>query len=1025
MPTTPGALYDALMKYVLLLLVAFMLPANTVFAAPPSNDNFANRTVLSAGTTNGTLVQATVEQDEALLGNADPARSVWYQVNVPAGQIARITVTPTNVATDVLFAVITGTDFTDFVAHRYALEGAAGVAERTTIANPSASSQTYFIEVALQEGSPGAFQIQLALDASGPANDHFANAQALAGAGTFAGTTVNASAEIEETNSSSSPPFASVWYSLPVPAGQRATVTLTPTGFDSHITAYKGTTYATLSVVDFDDATGSGSVDQVRLDNRLGSTVTYRIQVDGVNFASGAFSLDVALSPVPPVNDDAANAVTVFQNTTVNGTTVNATAEANEPAHAGSAATRSVWYYVQVDSLTKGTVTVTPSGFDARVAIYSGSNSDIANLVPVASSNSAGSGGAEIVESTNFGFLSNILLVAVDGVGAGSGTFTIHFQTTSAALANDNFANAVTLPTSNPQLMAFNTTNATAEASEPQLNSGAPMSLWYRFTAPADGKFSIYTNSNAGPAPSYALFTGASVGALTTVSAYAAEHVEVSIQQGQTFFIALSTPSGQPGSGTFNYSFRTLNSGEFSFSDATYSADEASSEVVLTVQRDSADGEVTVDYTISPGGASTSDYTGTGGTLTFPDGIFGQEIHIPIVDDTDQETLESFTVSLGTPSTGTLGTQSSATVSIAANDTPGGGGGGGGGGGTGGNVADPIDAMYRGIINPTGAPGTVGVLTVKTTAKGPFTGKLVYGGKTYPLKGKFSRIFGVNAIIHRPGLPSIGVSLEFDNSGNVRAYFDAGDGSFAFDVSRTPFTKKNPTPLAGAYAGPLGAAALLAQGGGVAFVAIKPDGKVTIKGTLPDGTPFITTSALTSAGYFGFHKPLYANRGHFSGNAAVTSGTRFTGGIKWIKPQGAGGYFSSTGVSVTAALDVSRYTKSAKNTRALASLNATSGAAVVTFTGLDIAGNVLAIGATVDTKNKVTPSPTDTHALKLTINAATGAVGGTFSDTFTPPLAKPRVTKVFGVVDQRTGSITGFYLGPVTPGGFVLAPLMP
>lgn len=140
----------------------------------------------------------------------------------------------------------------------------------------------------------------------------------------------------------------------------------------------------------------------------------------------------------------------------------------------------------------------------------------------------------------------------MDCVGVDSGAFTINFQATSIALVNDNFANAVTLPASNPQLTAFNTTNATAEASELQLNSSTPMSLWYRFTAPADGKFTIVTNSHAGPAPSYALFTGASVGALTTVSAYAADQSEISIQQGQTFAIALSTSSGQPSAGTFN-----------------------------------------------------------------------------------------------------------------------------------------------------------------------------------------------------------------------------------------------------------------------------------------------------------------------------------------------------------------------------------------------------------------------------------------------------------------------------------------
>ena len=62
------------------------------------------------------------------------------------------------------------------------------------------------------------------------------------------------------------------------------------------------------------------------------------------------------------------------------------------------------------------------------------------------------------------------------------------------------------------------------------------------------------------------------------------------------------------------------------------------------------------------------DYTNTGGTLTFVPGVTSQSFSVAIIDDGYAEGNETFTVSLSNPSGATVGTQSTATVTITDNE---------------------------------------------------------------------------------------------------------------------------------------------------------------------------------------------------------------------------------------------------------------------------------------------------------------------------------------------------------------------
>lgn len=112
--------------------------------------------------------------------------------------------------------------------------------------------------------------------------------------------------------------------------------------------------------------------------------------------------------------------------------------------------------------------------------------------------------------------------------------------------------------------------------------------------------------------------------------------------------------------------------GTLQFNSDTYSATEGTDPTVtITVTRISgSSGAVSVSYATSNDTAlDPSDYTATSGTLNWADGdSTAKTFAVTIVDDSDPESSESFNVTLSNVQTATLGTPSSATVSITDDD---------------------------------------------------------------------------------------------------------------------------------------------------------------------------------------------------------------------------------------------------------------------------------------------------------------------------------------------------------------------
>jgi uncharacterized repeat protein (TIGR01451 family) len=195
----------------------------------------------------------------------------------------------------------------------------------------------------------------------------------------------------------------------------------------------------------------------------------------------------------------------------------------------------------------------------------------------------------------------------------------------------------------------------------------------------ASGVTVAYATSD-GTATAGADYTATS-GTLTFAAGVTSQTVNVPVLEDalaegdETFSVTLSAPGGGGTLGVPSTATVTIveNESTLQLGSASYSIGEGGSATITVKRSGSKTGIVTVDYATADGTAiAGSDYAATAGVLTFPNGIAVKTFKVPIIGDTLQEVSETFSVSLSNPTGGaSLGLPSSATVSIADNDTAG------------------------------------------------------------------------------------------------------------------------------------------------------------------------------------------------------------------------------------------------------------------------------------------------------------------------------------------------------------------
>jgi len=139
--------------------------------------------------------------------------------------------------------------------------------------------------------------------------------------------------------------------------------------------------------------------------------------------------------------------------------------------------------------------------------------------------------------------------------------------------------------------------------------------------------------------------------------------------------LTLSSPTGGAQLGPLSSAVLTITDndagGAIRFSAATYSVNEGSASVTITVTRSGGTAcGASIDYGTANGTAIVgADYTSASGTLSFGSGQTSKTFTVPILPDTLDEPNETVALTLSNPTGGaTLGTPVSSVLTVVDND---------------------------------------------------------------------------------------------------------------------------------------------------------------------------------------------------------------------------------------------------------------------------------------------------------------------------------------------------------------------
>jgi hypothetical protein len=251
-----------------------------------------------------------------------------------------------------------------------------------------------------------------------------------------------------------------------------------------------------------------------------------------------------AAQAAPPANDNFASAQIVGPGLPVAapGTNVEATAQAGEPAVAGNAAISTVWY--RWTAPAGGTTVIDlcndsfsgPAGSFRTVEVYTGAT--LGSLVSQAEGETSNC----LVRFS--AILGQDYKIQVD-YRENPGTFIFRLRQLSPPV-NDNFVNATEVGPGLPVSTSATTVDSTWQASEPASlgNSGSSRSVWFTWTAPANGQVRVsacdfQTVSGAGNR-TVGIYTGATLASLVVVAAGDACQQSFLASAGTVYRIAFS-----------------------------------------------------------------------------------------------------------------------------------------------------------------------------------------------------------------------------------------------------------------------------------------------------------------------------------------------------------------------------------------------------------------------------------------------------------------------------------------------------
>lgn len=486
------------------IYIAVGLEPARSFAAPPTNDNFADATPITglSGSVEGSVSDATTEA-----GDSGPVCSqrisvsgggtVWYSWTAPSDLVMNFR---TDQGDGTSIEIYTGTSLGTLTFEAGAFRG--HTAFNATV------GRVYHISVCGSSFSA----LSWTFVGGGPGNDNLSNATSLTGkSGNVPGTNVGATEEVGEIPiSGRQRPGAghSVWYSWLPPFDGVADVYAS--GSPGLLRAvYVGENFAALELVHSDP--GPFSV--------RGGT-EYKIAVDSeqsTGFAeTGYFTLSWSVAP-PPANDNFANAAPIEgQQGTIGVDLSGATIEAGEVHPQETCQAGSVWYrWTAPRDLTAnffthwvGNLPVAATG----VAIYTGDA--VGNLTVSSQGGLDAPATNAVVLFAQAGHVYHIAVLscALLANPPTASLFTLSWTFAGAGPANDNFQGAEPIDGQTGRIDGSNV-DATFEIGEP-ISAGDSgvggvglRSVWYSWVAPTTATV-VFTTEGSSFDTTLAIYVG-------------------------------------------------------------------------------------------------------------------------------------------------------------------------------------------------------------------------------------------------------------------------------------------------------------------------------------------------------------------------------------------------------------------------------------------------------------------------------------------------------------------------------------
>jgi YD repeat-containing protein len=338
------------------------------------------------------------------------------------------------------------------------------------------------------------------------------------------------------------------------------------------------------------------------------------------------------------------------------------------------------------------------------------------------------------------------------------------------------------------------------------------------------------------------------------------------------------------------------------------------------------------------------------------------------------------------------------------------------------NLIPILAGTYNGIVSNTSPSlANSGVITLKISANGSYSGKVTLEGKSYSFSGVFAND-GSTAditITRKAPLTNMTLSLGLDVTNGTQIITGTLDNGVdpvvsTVDMRRSIYntsTMPLPAGLAGKYTAlflPTSSDAAIPQGDGYATVTVSNSGGIMLAGKLANNIGVTQSASMVGANAWLLFVSLHSSKGFLSGNVSFVPNpdvSDFFGSLSWLKPATTGMFHPDEFITDLNFIG-SRWAAPPKGVRAL-DLSNTVPNADFTATEGDLAAP-LTLSITLDAANKFIV-PADPSKLKLSLTATSGVFTGSFMDS-----GKTRT--IGGVLFQRQNIGSGFFPGSTVSG---------